>query len=113
MTEQNIIQQQLVARAMKDEAFRERLLSSPKETLERELGIMVPTGVTIQVHQDTPSMLHLVLPTKQSSGEMQELSDAELEQVAGGSQVTGDCGTQAPLTHCDTDNKCQGGKNIY
>src|SRR3984893_12661978 len=95
MPEQNVTQQQIIARAMKDEAFRQRLLSNPKETLERELGTTLPQGVTIQVHEDTPAILHLVLPIKQPLGAMQELSDAELEQVSGGHSAP-------PAACCDT-----------
>jgi hypothetical protein len=84
MSQQNPMQEQVIAKAMKDEAFRQELLSNPKAVLERELGVTLPQGVTIQVHEDTPTTLHLVLPMKPQAGEPQELSDAELEQVAGG-----------------------------
>jgi hypothetical protein len=84
MTEQQTtLQQQIMARAMKDEAFRQQLLSNPKAVLERELGITLPQGVIVQVHEDTPTIVHLVLPPARS-GQPQELSDAELEQASGG-----------------------------
>jgi hypothetical protein len=84
MSQQNPIQEQIIARAMKDEAFRQELLSHPKAALERELGINVPAGVTIKVYQDTPTTLHLVLPRQASSAAGADLSDAELEQATGG-----------------------------
>ena len=55
---------------MKDETFRQELLSNPK--------------AAIVVHQDTPTTLHLVLPVPASSAAGAELSDAELEQATGG-----------------------------
>ena len=79
-----ITQDQIIARSMKDEAFRQRLLNNPKETLERELGITLSQEVTIQVHEDTPAILHLVLPARPQTGGLVELSDLELEQAAGG-----------------------------
>lgn len=82
--EKNTLQQQVMDRAMKDEAFRQMLLSNPKGTLERELGLALPAGVTIQVHENTPTVLHLVLPIQEQTGVPQDLSDAELEQVIGG-----------------------------
>ena len=85
MSQQNTIQEQIIARAMKDEAFRQSLLSNPKAAIEGELGITVPAGVTIAVHQDTPTTLHLVLPMRAPEGGA-ELSDAELEQATGGYQ---------------------------
>ena len=84
MAPQNPIQEQIIAKAMKEETFRQELLSNPKATLERELGISIQEDLTIAVHENTPTTLHLVLPAK---GQMRELSDAELEQATGG-QVT-------------------------
>ena len=84
MSQQNPIQEQLIAKAMKDETFRQELLSNPQAAIERALGISVPAGVTIVVHQDTPTTLHLVLPVPASSAAGAELSDAELEQATGG-----------------------------
>ena len=67
-------------RAMKDEAFRQELLRSPKEVLERELGITLPQGLTVQVHEETPTTHHLVLPLSALSA-AGGASDAELEQA--------------------------------
>jgi hypothetical protein len=86
---QKTLQEQIIARAMQDETFRQQLLSSPKQTLGRELGITLPEGVTVQVYEDTPTLIHLVLPIRPQTGEPQELSDAELEQAAGGARATG------------------------
>jgi len=84
MAQQTSIQEQLIAKAMKDETFRQELLSNPKVAIERTLGISIPAGVTIAVHQDTPTTFHLVLPVKATSPAWTELSDAELEQATGG-----------------------------
>ncbi len=83
MSQQNSIQEQIIAKAMKEETFRQELLSNPKAAIERALGITVPAGVTITMHQDTPTTLHLVLPVRAPEGGA-ELSDAELEQATGG-----------------------------
>src|SRR5947207_3840131 len=86
MREQNPWRQQVMVRAMKDDAFRQEVLANPTAVLERELGITLPPGVSVQVHEDTPTTLHLVLPMKPPAGVPQELSDAELEQAADGMQ---------------------------
>jgi hypothetical protein len=83
---QKTLQEQVMARAMKDEVFRQELLNNPNKALERELGITLPKGVNVQVHEDTPTTVHLVLPL-QSHYAPVELSDAELEQVAGGIDI--------------------------
>ena len=93
MSQQTPIQEELIAKALKDETFRQEVLSNPKAAIERTLGISVPAGVTIAVHQDTPTTLHLVLPRQAPSAAGVELSDAELEQATGGGYVTDDAAT--------------------
>ena len=73
--------QHLLARAMKDEAWRQQLLRDPKPLLERELGMQLPSGVSIQVHEDTSSTIHLVLPPRQQREV--EVADADLRASAG------------------------------
>ncbi|HXZ05649.1 MAG TPA: NHLP leader peptide family RiPP precursor [Ktedonobacteraceae bacterium] len=80
----NALQPQIVAKAMKDEAFRQYLLQDPKLALKRELGLIVPVGVTVQIHEETATTLHLVLPMKTLTDQLQELSDEELKEIAGG-----------------------------
>jgi Nitrile hydratase, alpha chain len=69
---------QMVARAWQDEAFKQRLMADPHAVLA-ELGIDVPPGRTVQVLEDTEQVTHLVIPLRPG-----ELSDEQLEQVAGG-----------------------------
>jgi len=85
---QDDLQEQVMARAMKDEVFRQDLLSNPSATLERELGLTLPPNMTIQVHENTPTAVHLVLPLLPVAGELRELSDDELEAVVGGANYS-------------------------
>ena len=71
----------IVARAWQDEAFKGRLLAEPREALA-EMGVEVPAGHEVRVVEDTERVTHLVIPP--SSGE--ELSEEQLDQVAGGDQ---------------------------
>ena len=73
------LQPQLIAKAMKDEAFRQHLLEDPKQILEHTLGVTIPQGVTIKIHEQTSTTSHLLLPMKALTGELQELSDEELK----------------------------------
>ncbi len=100
MSQQNPIQEQIITKAMKEETFRQELLRNPKEAIERTLGISVPQGVTIAVHQDTPTTLHLVLPAQVQTAT--ELSDAELEQATGGvwCHDSADLGTEYGADYC-------------
>src|SRR2546430_2161680 len=73
----------LVARAWSDETFKQRLVADPKAVLA-ETGLAVPANLTLEVHEETPTHLHLVLPPPPASRTTDKLSEAELDQVAGG-----------------------------
>lgn len=76
---------QLVARALKDDSFRQQLLDDPKNVLQKELGTTLPGDVQVNVVEEQPNSFYLVLPPKEASSA--ELSDADLEPVAGGTGV--------------------------
>jgi hypothetical protein len=73
----------IVTKALKDPAFRQRLVNNPKATIEQELGIHFPVGVTVQVHENSGAVVHLVLPGVEVKTE-QGLTEQELGAVAGG-----------------------------
>jgi Nitrile hydratase, alpha chain len=74
----------LLERAAKDDAFRRALVEDPSGTLERELGVRLPAGVRLTVLEETATNRYLVLPPDplRPAG---ELSEEELDAVAGGS----------------------------
>ena len=83
MNARQTLEAQLIDRAMKDETFRQELLRDPKGVFARELGIQMPENIDVQVLQESPSTVYLVLPPPaQSVGA--ELSETELDAVAGG-----------------------------
>ena len=65
-------------KANEDADFRARLLSNPKDAIEQAVGVTVPDGFTIKVHEEDSRTAHLVLPPTS------KLSSAELSAVAGG-----------------------------
>ena len=71
----------MIAKAQEDAAFKEKLLQSPKEAMQEACGMEVPDGIEIEVLEEKPSKLYLVLPMDVSD---MELSDEMLEKVAGG-----------------------------
>ena len=74
---------QLIEQATRDQAFRQELVRDPKGAVQRELGLRVPPGFEITVLEETPTTAYLVLPpVPGTSG--QELSERDLEAVAGG-----------------------------
>lgn len=59
----------VIARSLKDEAFKQALLSNPRETLDREFGQALSPRVEIRVVEETPTLMYLVLPTARSASE--------------------------------------------
>lgn len=89
------LQGELIARAWNDEAFREELVRNPKAVLQREVsrikpGLTLPKNLNVKVVEETPTTLNVVLPYKPHGAESGELSDADLERVAGGDRITVD-----------------------
>ena len=68
----------LVSRAEENSHFRERLLATPKATIEREFGVTLSEGHEIHVHEETTTSTHLVLPPRDS------LSEAERQEAKTG-----------------------------
>ena len=69
---------QVVARAWREPTYKQRLMAEPAAVL-REAGIELPAGQQVRVVENTDQVVHLVLPQQP-----RELSDEQLEQVAGG-----------------------------
>jgi Nitrile hydratase, alpha chain len=84
MTRQEI-EERLIARAWKDVAFKNELLSNPKAALESE-GISLPDNLEVRVVEETANAFYLVIPVQPSG--VEELSEAELEAIAGGAWIT-------------------------
>jgi hypothetical protein len=82
MIEGGTVQEQILERAIKDESFRQEVLTNPRGVLAREYNIHVPETISIRVVEDTADTLTIVVPSKQEA--LQELSDAELEAASGG-----------------------------
>jgi hypothetical protein len=71
---------QITAKAWSDAAFKERLLADPA-AVAKEFGVPLPAGMQIKVVEDSPTLRHFVLPPRPAA---EELSDEQLEHVAGG-----------------------------
>ena len=68
----------IVNKASQDAEFRAQLLSNPKEAIGQELDLTVPASLSIEVHEESATTAHLVLPSDSSLGE------DDLRAVAGG-----------------------------
>jgi hypothetical protein len=74
--------------ASENPKYRSALLSNPKGTIEKQLNTSLG-AVTVKAVADTADTVHVVIPYAAAEG---ELSDADLERVAGGKQdITANC----------------------
>lgn len=78
MASENEILMSVLQRAASDVTFRQALKADPKKMLA-EAGLHVAEGVTYQVVEDTPDVMHIVLP---EMAEEEELGGEVLEARA-------------------------------
>ena len=98
------MEQRLVQRSLEDDAFRQQLLEDPKTAVEQELGTRLPEEVRVVAVEETADTIYLVIPSASPVSEGDELSDQELEAVAGGweaSVAASSCST------CDAGYTCK------
>ena len=74
------LREEIIRKAVENESFRSELLTDPKAAIERELGVAIPDGFKIGVHEDNIMSINLVLPPA-------ELSEADLSAVVAGTQT--------------------------
>ena len=68
----------VMARAAEDSEFRAKLLADPRPVISAELGVAIPENFAIQVHEDSATTAHLVLPLSD------QLTKEDLAQVGSG-----------------------------
>ena len=68
----------ILSRAGEDGDFRARLVADPKAAVADEVGVTVPEGFNVVVHEESATTAHLVLPPSP------ELTEADLAMAAGG-----------------------------
>ena len=74
----------IMTRASEDGEFRAKLLADPRPVISAEFGISIPESFTIQVHEDSATTAHMVLPMTD------RLTEEELAEIAAGVDVNWD-----------------------
>jgi hypothetical protein len=84
------IERRIVQRSLEDEAFRKQLLDDPRAAIGEEIGAPLPDEVQVVAVEETADTIYLVLPHSGSSAgqDPEEVSDQDLEAVAGGGVAT-------------------------
>ena len=90
-TDRQEMERRLIEKSLQDESFRRRLLEDPEAAVEQELGARLPEEVRVETVEETADTIYLVLPsTPMAGGGGEELSDQQLESVAGGGWIPSD-----------------------
>lgn len=77
----------IVEQAQKNPKYHQHLMNDPHGLMEKQLGTPIGKNIKIKVLEETHDTYYIVLPAQASDGA--ELSDADLEKVAGGATVKG------------------------
>ena len=75
MQSPNEMRMKIVGKATGDAEFRARLLSDPKAAIGQELGVAIPASLSVEVHEESGTTAHLVLPPDS------KLSQDDLDKV--------------------------------
>ena len=81
-------QSALIQKLWKDPKFKEEFLKDPKKHLGEAYGAKLPDDIKIEVLQETKGKHYFVLPVNPADYG-KDLSDAQLEEVAGGTMGIG------------------------
>jgi hypothetical protein len=87
------VELQLIEKAWKDDAFRQALVTDPQGAVERELGAKLPAGIQVRVVAESADTFYLVLPANPDRAPAGQLTDQQLEAVAGGGWTDDTCNT--------------------
>ena len=85
------IEEIVINNATKHPEYLAALLKDPKKVVETQLNNKLPEGLEVKVLQETGDTIYLRLPHVITEGS--ELSDSDLEQVAGGKDDSGSSNT--------------------
>ena len=78
-------EKEIIKKAREDKEFKKTLVENSKEALG-QLGVQVPEEVEVKVVEESSKVVYLVLPANPD-----ELTDEELDGVAGGYCTDKDC----------------------
>ena len=74
------VQDRIITKAGEDSEFRAQLLADPRAAIQELTGTSIPDAFTVQVHKESATSFHLVLPPDS------KLSEEEMAQVFAGTE---------------------------
>jgi len=77
------LKEQIIKKAQEDQGFKKALVENPKGAIG-QLGVQLPEDVEVKVVEESTEVVYLVLPVNPG-----ELTDEQLDDVAGGTGCSG------------------------
>jgi hypothetical protein len=88
--------EQSIKRGKTDASFRSLALAQPRAAIEQVAGKSIPEGLKVKFFDGSNAHLTIILP--EYSADESELSDTQLEQVAGGGRCAASCVASCAVT---------------
>ncbi len=90
LSKEQKLAQTIINKAWDDPSFKEELIASPMEAIKKATGetLDLPEGISLQVDDESDESAFYVHIRPKPDYENMELTDEELEQVAGGGDIT-------------------------
>ncbi|MFN8535042.1 MAG: NHLP leader peptide family RiPP precursor [Dehalococcoidia bacterium] len=76
------LEARIVAKASQDLEFRRELEADPKGAIARELGVTIPSSITVRIATENPNTIYLVLPAVGAAG--RPIDESDHTSVGGG-----------------------------
>lgn len=76
------LEERLLEKAIKDPDFRALLLVDPRRAIEMETSLVLGNDLSLQVVEESPSKIFLVLPAQAPACSDEDLSEQDLQGIA-------------------------------
>lgn len=96
---------ELVERLREDESLKKAFKENPRAVIFDTYGFSIPDTVNITVLEETDNESYFIIPRNPAEVDLGELSDVELEVVAGGTEPPNNKGNICG-NGCDLGNMC-------
>jgi hypothetical protein len=98
------VELQLIEKAWKEDAFRQALRTDPRGAVEQALGAKLPAGIQVKVLEESANTFYLVLPANPDRPPSGQLTNPQLDAVAGGGWTdTGCCADSVGDVSCNCE----------
>lgn len=82
------LEKEIIEKALADTSFKQCLMNNPSKAISEVMGISIPEGISIEVLEEKPNRLYLVLPVDKSE---LEIPEEILKNIKGAAAFCSNC----------------------